>query len=97
MADQVDRRMGAQGQHESTLVSRQPRGCKGSVLWIALWMLSANRLVNRCEAVDERGCGKVDNGEDASLAQVRKPLLSKSAMRFPQFSLRIVKTCGRSN
>ena len=89
--------MGAQGQHESTLVSRQPRGCKGSVLWIGLWMLSANRLVNRCEAVDERGCGKVDNGEDASLAQVRKPLLSKSAMRFPQFSLRIVKTCGRSN
>jgi len=57
-------------------------------------MLSANRLVNRREAVDERGCGKVDNGEDASLAQVRKPLLSTSAMRFPQFSLRIVKTCG---
>jgi hypothetical protein len=25
-------------------------------------MLSANRLVNCCEAVDEQGCGKVDNG-----------------------------------
>jgi len=44
--------------------------------------------------VDERGCGKVDNSEDASLAQVRKPLLPTSEMRFPQFSLRIVKTCG---
>ena len=49
-----------------------PGGAKASVLWIALWMLSANRLVNRCEAVDERGCGKVDNGEDASLAQAGK-------------------------
>jgi hypothetical protein len=57
-------------------------------------MLLANRPVNRCEAVDKRDCGKVDNGEDASLVQVRKPLLSTSAMRFPQFSLRIVKTCG---
>ena len=71
-----------------------PGDAKASVLWIVLWMLSANRLVNRCEAVDERGCGKVDNGEDARLAQVRKPLLSTSARRFPQFSLRIVKTCG---
>jgi hypothetical protein len=71
-----------------------PGGAKASVLWIGLWMLLANRLFNRCEAVDERGCGKVDNGEDASLAQAGKPLLSTSAMRFPQFSLRIVKTCG---
>jgi len=59
-----------------------PGGAKASLLWIALWMLSANRLVNRCEAVDKRGCGKVDNGEDASLAQVRKPLLSTRAMSF---------------
>jgi hypothetical protein len=71
-----------------------PGGAKASALWIGLWMLSANRLVNRCEAVDERDCGKVDNGEDASLAQAGKPLLSASAMRLPQFSLRIVKTCG---
>jgi hypothetical protein len=32
-------------------------------------MLSANRLVNHREAVDEQDCGKVDNREDASLAQ----------------------------
>jgi hypothetical protein len=56
-------------------------------MWIGLWMLSENRLANRCEAVDERGCGKVDNGEDASLPQVGKPQLSTSGMRFPQFSL----------
>lgn len=37
--EQVDRCTGAQGQHESTLLSRQPRGCKASVLWIDLWML----------------------------------------------------------
>ena len=36
---QVDRCTGAQGQHESTLLSRQPRGCKASVLWIVLWIL----------------------------------------------------------
>jgi len=33
-------------------------------------MLSANRLINRCEAVDEQGCGKVDNREEASFAQI---------------------------
>jgi len=65
---QVDRCTRAQGQHESALLSRQPRVCEASVLWIGLWMLSANRLVKRCEAVDEQGCGKVDNREDASLA-----------------------------
>ena len=64
-----------------------PGGCKASVLWIGLWMFSANRLVNPCEAVDEQGCGKVDNGEDASLAQVGNSLLSTSGMRFLQFSL----------
>jgi hypothetical protein len=66
----VDGCTGAQGQHESTLLSRQPRGCKASVLWIGLWMLSANRLVNRCEAVDKQDCGKVDSREEASLAQI---------------------------
>ena len=29
----------AQGQHESTLLSRQPRACKASVLCISLWMV----------------------------------------------------------
>lgn len=41
---QVDCCSGPQGQHESALLSRQPRGCKASVLCISLWMLSANRL-----------------------------------------------------
>jgi hypothetical protein len=38
-----------------------PGGCKASVLCISLWMIYANTLVSRCVAVDERGCGKVDN------------------------------------
>src|SRR5215469_16450158 len=67
---QVDRRKGPQGQRESTLQSRQPRGCKASVLCISLWMVSTNRLVTCCTPVDERGCGKVDNSQAASLAQV---------------------------
>jgi hypothetical protein len=64
-----------------------PGRCKASVLWIGLWMLWANRLVNRCEAVDERGCGKVDNDEKLQPLPSRKPLLSTSGTRFPQFSL----------
>jgi hypothetical protein len=65
---QVGRCEGTQGQHESTLLSRQPRGCKASVLCIRLWMISANILVMDCVAVDERGCGKVDNSQGASLS-----------------------------
>jgi hypothetical protein len=49
-----------------------PGRCKASVLCISLWMLSANSLVTCCAAVDERGCGKVDNSSEASLAQVGK-------------------------
>src|SRR5262249_61980845 len=64
---QVDRCKGPQGQHESTLLSRQPRGCKASVLCISLWMLSANILVSCSVVVDERGCGKVDNSQDVGL------------------------------
>jgi hypothetical protein len=33
-------------------------------------MLSANILVSCSVAVDELGCGKVDNSQDAGLAQV---------------------------
>ena len=56
----------AQGQHESRLLSRQPRACQASVLCISLWIVSVNMLVNRCTAVDMRGCGKVDNRGEAS-------------------------------
>jgi hypothetical protein len=47
-----------------------PGVCQASVLWIVLWMLWINMLVSRCEVVDERGCGKVDNDEDANLTRV---------------------------
>jgi hypothetical protein len=69
-AGQVDRCKGPWGQRESTLQSRQPRVCKASVLCISLWMVSTNRLTTCCTAVDERGCGKVDNSQGTSLAQV---------------------------
>ena len=69
MAGRAGRCKGSQGQRESTLQSRQPRGCKASVLCISLWMVSANRLVSCRTAVDERGCGKVDNSQGTSLAQ----------------------------
>jgi len=50
-----------------------PGGCKGSGLCISLWMLSANWLVSCCAAVDERGCGKVDNRRNASPYPSREP------------------------
>jgi hypothetical protein len=50
-------------------------------------MLSANRLVTCCAAVDERGCGKVDNSSDASLAEVEKLPLSTTGGKYPQCSL----------
>ena len=84
---QVDRGTGAQGQYESRLLSRQPRGCEASVLLIGLWILWVNALVSRCEVVDGRCCGKVDNDEDTDLTRVGRPLLSTSGRSFPQFSL----------
>lgn len=58
---QVDHCIGPQGQRKSTLLSRQPWGCKASVLCTSLWMLWLNKLVSCCAAVNERVCGKVDN------------------------------------
>ena len=43
-----------------------PGGSKASVLCISLWMIYPNTLVSCCAAVDERGCGKVDNRRNAS-------------------------------
>jgi hypothetical protein len=68
------------------LLSRQPRGCKASALCISLWRLSPNRLVSFCAAVDQQGCGKVDNGSYASLAHVGRLPLSTSKGTFPQCS-----------
>jgi hypothetical protein len=72
-ADCLARREGSRDQHESMLLSRQPRGAKASVLCISLWMISPNTLVSRCAAVDERGCGKVDNRRSASPYPSRGP------------------------
>ena len=38
-----------------------PGACQASALCISLWMLYENTLVSHHRAVDERGCGKVDN------------------------------------
>ena len=66
-------KQGSRDQHESMLLSRQPRGCKASVLCISLWMIYPNTLVSRCASVDERGCGKVDNRRNANPYPSRGP------------------------
>ncbi len=55
------------------LLSRQPRGCKASVLCTSLWTIFPNTLVSRCAAVDDLGCGKVDNRRNASPYPSRGP------------------------
>ena len=47
-----------------------PGACQAGVVCISLWMNSVNMLVNRCAAVDGRGCGKVDNRRDITSHQV---------------------------
>ena len=55
-----------------------PGVSKASVLCISLWMICLNTLVSRCAAVDERGCGKVDNYQkrqsSARLADLPLPM-----------------------
>ena len=59
---------GPRGQHESMLLSRQPRACQANALCIILWRIWVNRLVNHYTAVDGRGCGKVDNRCDTGVS-----------------------------
>ena len=62
-----------------------PGPAKASALCISLWMLSVNTLVNHRIAVDQWGCGKVDNRWDADLTQLVGPLpLSTGGLRYPQ-------------
>jgi len=44
-----------------------PRLAKASVLCIILWRILVNMLVNHRLAVDRRGCGNVDNMQNAVL------------------------------
>ncbi len=85
--DCLARREGSRDQHESMLLSRQPRGCKASVLCISLWMVYPNTLVSCYAAVDERGCGKVDNRRNAAFTPAASPLLSTCKVSCPQCSL----------
>jgi len=63
------------------LLSCQPRACKISVLCINLWMVQVNMLANRRTAVDEHGCGKVDNRGRRPWRRSRRP--SPSAASWP--------------
>lgn len=47
-----------------------PGACQANVLWMGLWMIYVNTLVNRSIAVDECCCGKVDNRCGAGSCQV---------------------------
>ena len=50
-----------------------PGPAKASALCISLWMIQTNLLVNHGVAVEERGCGKVDNRQGADLIQIAGP------------------------
>ncbi len=47
-----------------------PRPGQGNALWIGLWMVYVNTLVNFSTAVDECCCGKVDNRCETGSCQV---------------------------
>jgi hypothetical protein len=49
-------------------------------------MFSTNMLFSPYAAVDERGCGKVDNGYSVGFAQVTKSPLSTGVRKLPQYS-----------
>jgi hypothetical protein len=61
-----------------------PGACQANALCISLWMISVNTLVCHCTAVDERGCGKVDNYGDvrsrASIVHRRSGVYSQASL-----------------
>jgi hypothetical protein len=61
---------------------------QGNVLWIGLWMIYINTLVNLSTAVDEGCCGKVDNRCDAGPARSRAFRDPQCDTKYPQASLR---------
>jgi hypothetical protein len=69
------------------LLSRQPRECNASVLCISLWMIYPNTLVSCRAAVDERGCGKVDNRRTPALTLIAGLRLSICGVSCPQCSM----------
>ena len=58
-----------------------------NVLWIGLWMICVNTLVDPSTAVDERCCGKVDSRCDTAVMPGRGPSVIHRAIRsYPQVS-----------
>jgi len=71
---------------------------QGNVLWIGLWMIYVNTLVNLSTAVDEGCCGKVDNRCDTGSCQVAG--LPRSTGRYEvsagEPTGRLIPCCGRA-
>src|SRR5450755_1852575 len=71
---------------------------QGNVLWIGLWMIYINTLVNLSTAVDEGCCGKVDNRCDTGSCQVAG--LPRSTGRYEvstgEPAGRLIPCCGRA-
>jgi hypothetical protein len=71
---------------------------QGNVLWIGLWMIYVNTLVNLSTAVDEGCCGKVDNRCETGSCQVAG--LPRSTGRYEVSTGapagRLIPCCGRA-
>jgi hypothetical protein len=71
---------------------------QGNVLWIGLWMIYVNTLVNLSTAVDEGCCGKVDNRCDTGSCQVAG--LPRSTGRYEvstgEPAGRLIPCCARA-
>ena len=81
----VDRSLGPRASMRARSYQASPGPAKASALCISLWMVHVNMLVSHYIAVDERGCGKVDNRWTGDLMQVVSPSpLSTGGVRYPQ-------------
>ena len=71
---------------------------QGNVLWIELWTIYVNTLVNRSTAVDEGCCGKVDNRCETGSCQVAglPPSIGRSKVSTGEPRGPLIPCCGRA-
>ena len=71
---------------------------QANVLWIGLWMIYVNTLVNLSTAVDDGCCGKVDNRYDTGSCQVagRPRSTGRYEVSTGEPAGRLVPCCGRA-
>ena len=71
---------------------------QANVLWIELWTIYVNTLVNRSTAVDEGCCGKVDNRCETGSCQVAglPPSIGRSKVSTGEPRGPLIPCCGRA-